>query len=341
MIILDSTSDVLKLVTSAAGSIDVNMSVVDVTGMPQVATAVGVPNFNIATATTTSIGPSPAASTQRNVKECSIYNAHATVVNTVTVQHTDGATLVSKVKCTLYPGDTLAYVDGSGWQYLPASTSLVVPGRLLLTTVTTTGTTFTTGALTNSARVFGVGGGGGGSGCTSVAADAAAGGGGGAGGFFEKLFVVAPLTAYTYAIGAAGAGNSGAGGGNGGDTTFAVGGTTCTAKGGTGAVVATATAALTAYAGGAGGVVGTNGDINAPGMSGNYGVTLVVAGPVVASGSGGSGPFGAGGVGITAVGAGNAGLGNGSGGGGSATGASAARTGGVGTVGLIQVDEYS
>lgn len=338
MFLLTSTSDLVQLVTGSAGAIDVHTTYVDLNAGAQ--TPLRTNTAQITTAATTTIIGSPGASTQRNAKYISIRNAHASIANAVTVHHTDGTNNETIFSCTLYPGDQLQFTELGGWKYLPNSNSVIVPGRLLLTTVHTTGTTHTTGLLTNTIRIRMTGGGGGGSGCTSVAAAGSAGGGGGAGGYGDKIFAVSPNTAYTYAIGAAGTGNSGAAGGNGGDSTFAVGATTVTAKGGTGAVVATASASVTSYAGGAGGVVGTNGDVNASGAPGCPGIMITVA-TVFASGSGGSGNYGSGGIGVTAVGNGSAGTGNGSGGGGAATGASAARTGGVGTVGIVIVDEYS
>lgn len=345
MILLTGTSDLVKVVTGTAGAIDVHASYFDVTGTPQVATPLSTNTAQITSATTTTVVGSPAASTQRNVKFMSVYNSSTTSANTVKVQKFDGSLNTPVYSYTLQPGDAIHYNDNTGWEYLPSTNTVQVPGRLLQTTVLVSGTTFTTGHFTNSARVRSVGGGGGGAGCTSVAADASAGGGGGAGGYCEKLIAVAPDTSYTYAIGTAGAGNSGAGGGSGGDTTITIGPTggtvLLTAKGGAGAVVATAVSTLSVYAGGTGGVVGTNGDINASGAPGEPGIVLLVATPVVGSGNGGSGPFGAGGLGLAAVGNGNAGTGNGSGGGGAATGAAAVRTGGAGTVGLIQIDEYA
>lgn len=346
-IFLSTTTALLKVITGSAGAIDVITHWSDIFNSQSAQATFDYESTNttqIAGAATTTIVASPGLSTtRRNVKHISIRNASATVSNAITISHTDGSTLLTSISCTLYPSDALHYNEGTGWQYIPAAGSIQVPGRLLLVTVKTTGTTFTTGALTNSLRTRQWGGGGGGAGCTSVVSAASAGGGGGAGGYGEKFWAVSPSIAYTYAIGAAGAANSGAGGGNGGDTTMAVSGTTVTAKGGTGAVVATASASLTAYAGGAGGVVGSNGDINASGMPGDNGITLTVAGPVICSGQGGSTLVGAGGAGLAAgaVAAGNAGTGNGSGGGGAATGASTVRAGGAGTVGLIIFEEYS
>lgn len=342
MLLLASTTTKLQLVTGSTGNIDVDASWVDINGTT-ITPGETLP-AQITGAATTDIVAAPASSTYRNIKGVRIRNAHATTSNAVTVQKTNGTNTPTIIKTTLKAGESLVYEEGSGWVVMDAAGTLKTnpaTGRFLRTTVLTTGTTFTTGIDTNTIFVRMVGGGAGGAGCTSVAAAASAGGGGGAGGYAEKTFAVTPNTAYTYAIGAAGAGASGAAGGNGGDTTFAVGGTTVTAKGGTGAVVATATAAVNAYAGGVGGTVSTNGDVNSSGQPGDPGVQFLVATPVVASGNGGDSPFGAGGKGITAVGNGNNAIGFGAGGGGAATGASTVRTGGSGTAGVIIVDEYA
>lgn len=341
MLLLNATTTKVQVVTGSASSVDVHASYVD---NASGSFTTGEQNTAIATATTTDVVAAPGSGVVRNIKELVIRNKDAATSNACTVKHVTAGTTVELFKATLQPGEEMVLDSQGKWTCYDSTGAMkenATVGRLIKETILTAGTSFTTAAGTNTARLRMVGGGGGGGGCSSVASAASAAGGGGAGGYCEKVVGVAPNTAYTYAIGAAGVGNSGAAGSNGGDTTFTVGATTYTAKGGTGAVLATATAAVNAYAGGAGGVVGTNGDVNAPGQAGAGGVQFLVATPVVASGAGGSGPYGEGGVGITAVGAGVAGTGNGSGGGGAATGASTVRTGGSGTAGLIVVEEYS
>lgn len=342
MILLTSTGDLLQIVTSGTAALDVQASYVDAT------TSTVTPdrkNTAITTATTTSVVLSPAASTQRNVKYVSIRNRDASAANTVTVRHTDGATVVELVKFSLLAGYTLVYEDGPGWYLVDTSGARVngaVRGRLLRSTlVTAASSTITTGPDTGTIFVRGVGAGGGGSGCTSVAAAAGGGGGGGGGAYAEKMFAVSPNTAYSYTCGAAGTGVSGAAGNNGANSTFVVGATTVTAPGGSGAVVATAATTLTARAGGAGGTVATNGDVNSGGAPGQNGFVLIVAGPIAAGGAGGSSAFGGGGAPTTTAGNGNAATGFGAGGGGSVTGASAVRTGGNGTAGCWIVEEYA
>jgi hypothetical protein len=342
MLNLDTATALVRLVTAEACDVQVNVSYVDFTP-PDTFTADGQ-NTLITTATTTTVVGSPGSGIKRNVKDLNIRNAHATTSVTVTVEHTDGTTAVKLQTFTLLAGEFAKMNDAGTWFVYDANGAVKAgtgPGRLVKTTVLTAGSSFTTTPFTTSglARVQGAGGGGGG--CTSVASAAAAAGGGGGGAYAERFFTLAPSTSYAYTIGAAGTGVSGAAGNNGGSSTFTVGGVTVTAPGGTGGPVATAATTLTARSGGAGGVVSTNGDINSGGEPGEYGVVLIVATPIVASGAGGPSLFGGGGLGLVAVGNGNAATGFGAGGGGAATGASAVRTGGNGTAGVITVDEYS
>ncbi len=345
MLLLTSTSDILQVITATpVSTIMVHASWVDnasgviTPGRTNTRITAGSP-------TTTDIVAAPAASTQRNVKMLSIRNSHATSSELLTVQHTDGTTVVELIKLTLLAGYELSYNENSGWFLIDASGGRVLTplsGRFLGTTVLTSASgNFTTSPSTNTIRIRGVAGGGGGGGCTSVAAAASAAGGGGGGGYIEKTVAVSPNTAYAYVCGAAGTGASGAAGNNGGDSTFIVGATTYTAKAGSGAVVATAVTTPSAYKGGTGGTVSTNGDLNSSGYPGEDGTVAVIATPVGASGGGGSTPFGAGGVPIAAVGNGVAAIGFGGGGGGAMTGASAVRTGGNASAGCWVVDELS
>lgn len=344
MLFLPTTSDKLQVITATpVTTIHVHASYIDLSGTT---VTPGRKNTLITAGapTTTDVVLAPGSATVRNVKTLTIRNQHASSSCGITVQQTDGTTVAELYRYTLLAGETLLYNEAQGFIVLDAAGGQKVgarAGRYLRTVILTTGTSHTTGPETAKIVVRMVGGGGGGGGCTSVASAAAAAGGGGAGAYAEKTFDVAPNTAYAYAIGAAGAGSSGAAGGNGTASSFTVGATTVTAPGGTGGPQAVAAVTLTARAGGAGGAIATNGDVNGGGAPGGYGVVLIVATPIVASGEGGSGPYGSGGLGLVAVGNGTNGVGFGAGGGGSATGASAVRTGGNGTGGVIVVDEYA
>lgn len=111
MLLLTSTSDKLQIITTAAGQIDVHASYVDLAS--GVVTA-GRLNTRIATATTTDVVASPAASTTRNVKNLKVGNNHATVTNTVTLQHTDGTNVIILEQATLAPGERMGYEEGTG-----------------------------------------------------------------------------------------------------------------------------------------------------------------------------------------------------------------------------------
>lgn len=111
MLLLASTSDKLQVTTSSTANTDVHADYVDFsTG--------SVPdrkNTAIASATTTDVVLSPAASTIRTVKTLTIRNRHASTAQDVTVIHTDGTTAVELIKATLNAGDALHYDEGTGF----------------------------------------------------------------------------------------------------------------------------------------------------------------------------------------------------------------------------------
>jgi hypothetical protein len=115
---LTSTSDKIQVITSAAGQVDVHASYVDLASA--VVTA-GRLNTRIATATTTDVVASPAASTTRNLKNLKIGNNHATVTNTVTIQHTDGSNVIILEQAALAPGERMGYEEGTGIRVFDAS----------------------------------------------------------------------------------------------------------------------------------------------------------------------------------------------------------------------------
>ena len=342
--LLDSSNRSLELIMGEAMTTTNPMAVTDWAAIST--TAAPVP------ATTTVSANGVAAVTlvaapvsgQRKINNLSIYNVD-TVSHVVTVRYNDNTTLYTIVKETLAIGDTLHFTDTEGWFTTDNSggrNNAPATGRFLLSSLKSSGTSYTTGAATNTIFVRLQAGGGAGGGCTSVASAVAAAGGGSAGGYAEKTFTVAPNTTYTYAIGAGGTGSSGAAGNPGGNTTFAVGATTVTANGGLGGPQAVSAITLKGFLGAASPAVSTNGDLNAGGQPGGGGVSLIVAGPIGLSGNGGSSLFGPGALGVIAAGAGTtATVGFGGGGSGSLTGSSAARAGGDGRLGCIIVDEYS
>ncbi len=114
MLLLASTSDVLRVVTSDAVTVQVHASYVDLNGTT---VTPGRKNTSITTATTTSAVLAPGASTVRNVKFLSIKNVDPSSALIVTIQHFDGSTSVNLEEATLAPGATLTYTEDSGFAY--------------------------------------------------------------------------------------------------------------------------------------------------------------------------------------------------------------------------------
>lgn len=279
----------------------------------------------------------PAASTRRQVSFLSVKNAD-TANATVNVQRNDGGTKYVVFTALLAPGQHLIYTPGSGFQVISAGAKGIFLRTTLLTRASSNHTTST---ATYQIFLRGVGGGGGGGGISTVSSAGGGGGGGGSGSYAEKLFAVAPNTAYAYTCGTAGGGGAaGSTGTAGGTSTFVVSGTTVTCQGGLGGIGAAAVAGASINLGGAACGVSTNGDLNCPGRPGNPGIGLAAA--TVVSGLGASSPFGGGGNGLKTQSAGSAATGYGSGGSGAClVSGGAGVAGGAGTAGCWIVDEYT
>lgn len=115
MLLLTSTSDIVRVVTGAAVStITVHVSYVD---NASGTITPGRTNTNISTATTTTICSSPGASTQRNVRQISITNNNTTTSCQITVQHFDGTTSTDLMGVTVKPGENLIFDEGGVWHH--------------------------------------------------------------------------------------------------------------------------------------------------------------------------------------------------------------------------------
>lgn len=116
MLLLTSTSDILRVVTGAAGaSIWVHASWLD--NASGTITAGRTNTAAITTATTTTVVASPAASTQRNIKHLNITNSSSSVSTQVTVQHFDGTTSEDLMGVTLLPGENLVFDADGAWHH--------------------------------------------------------------------------------------------------------------------------------------------------------------------------------------------------------------------------------
>lgn len=133
MILLTSTSDLLRLTTSAAGSVDVQANYMD--NNAGVITPGRVNLASIVTAATTTIVGSPGSGVQRNIKTVYIHNVSPTVTNVVSVTHTDGTNAKVVFNCTLLPDEHLTLNDDGEWlhtdvQGAPYSYTVPAAGNL-------------------------------------------------------------------------------------------------------------------------------------------------------------------------------------------------------------------
>lgn len=109
--ILTTITDIVRVVTSAAGTISIQADWADQT---TTTFTPGRTNTAITTATTTTIVGSPAASTQRQVKSMTIVNTDALVANTITVQFFDGTNAFVVFAYTLAPNKQIQF-NGTTW----------------------------------------------------------------------------------------------------------------------------------------------------------------------------------------------------------------------------------
>ena len=113
MLLLTSTSDVIRLVTgTATTTIEVHASYVDISGST---VTPGRTHTRITTAATTTEVASPGASTQRNVKGLYVTNNSTGTSCTVAVQHFDGTNSVELMEFILLPGENMGYREDGSW----------------------------------------------------------------------------------------------------------------------------------------------------------------------------------------------------------------------------------
>lgn len=114
MIFLTTTTSTLAVVTSLANTVAASASWAVFVNQAERLNPQNQ-NYAIAAASSTTLVPSPSASTQNEVEFVSICNTDV-VTNTITVNLFDGTTTVPVVpSLALQPGYTLYYEDGVGW----------------------------------------------------------------------------------------------------------------------------------------------------------------------------------------------------------------------------------
>jgi hypothetical protein len=112
MLLLTSTSDLVRVVTSAAGDIQVHASYVDVDGTTITPLRT---NTLITTATTTTVVSNPTGTAKRNVKGLYITNNSSSVSQDIAVTHTDGTNIVELMQFVLLPGENMGYREDGSW----------------------------------------------------------------------------------------------------------------------------------------------------------------------------------------------------------------------------------
>lgn len=115
MIILASTSDLVRVITSASTNVDVHATWVDVDITTGDVTP-GRTNTLITTNTTTTVVAAGAsADIRRALKTLTVRNRDAATANDVTAIHSDGTNIPELLKVTLSAGDALHYDGPRGW----------------------------------------------------------------------------------------------------------------------------------------------------------------------------------------------------------------------------------
>ena len=117
-ILLTATTDTLELQTSAAVSTDFKCEFVDNT---TTTFTPGTSHGNIVTATTTVVVTAPAASTQRQIKECRVVNRSTTTVQTVTFKFDQSATERILYSTSLSQGESVQYTESLGFTVFTSS----------------------------------------------------------------------------------------------------------------------------------------------------------------------------------------------------------------------------
>lgn len=129
MLLLTSTSDILRVVTGTTGAnVQVHASYVD--NNAGSITPGRTNTAAITTNTTTTVVAAPGTG-QRNVKALTIHNSHASVGTQVTVQHYDGTTSVDLESVLLLAGECLRLTDDGRWEHDDSNGGLYAAGRKL------------------------------------------------------------------------------------------------------------------------------------------------------------------------------------------------------------------
>lgn len=128
MLNLSSTSDIIRVITASAASIEVHASWVDLSGTTVTPGSLNTPN--ITTATTTTVVAAPGASTVRNVKALYMTNVSASASTRVAVEHFDGTNAVEMMGFILLPGENMTFDEEGRWRHFDANGAEYPPAGL-------------------------------------------------------------------------------------------------------------------------------------------------------------------------------------------------------------------
>lgn len=115
MILLTGTSHLLRVVTDAISDIEVHVSYLE--NSSGSVTVSRQNTASITTATTTTILSSPSSGVQRNARHIGIRNNHGSTACTVTVEHYDGTTAETIMKCVLLVAESLVMGEDGKWKH--------------------------------------------------------------------------------------------------------------------------------------------------------------------------------------------------------------------------------
>ncbi len=127
IILTNAGTDKLQLVSSAAATLAVHASWMDLASDGSGNPTAGRTNTAISTATTTDVVATPAASTVRNLKELHVRNTHASTACDVTVLYNANGTTFELHKTTLDAGEALEYIEGIGWFLIESNWATPLP----------------------------------------------------------------------------------------------------------------------------------------------------------------------------------------------------------------------
>lgn len=123
-----ATTDVVRVVTGSAAQIEVHTSWADTDGSTVTLGRTNTPH--ITTATTTTIVAAPASGFVRNVKHINITNDHASQSCVVTVEHSDGTTVIEAMSFILLPGENMVLNEEGRWTHRDAQGAEYPPAGL-------------------------------------------------------------------------------------------------------------------------------------------------------------------------------------------------------------------